>query len=121
MWAQTRRIVGHGQSWFIVTLVGVSPALLHINTFLFQRWPSLSPFSGAFIGVNAAFISILTEWLSDLRRGYCSEGWWLNQQFCCWEIEEVDAEGACAAWIPWSNFTPGNWIVYVLLAVRLFL
>jgi H+/Cl- antiporter ClcA len=86
-----------------------------LHTFLLPI-PSIS--AGAFIGVNAAFISILTEWLSDLRRGYCSEGWWLNQEFCCWEIEEVNAEGACAAWIPWSNFTPGNWIVYVLLAVR---
>ena len=23
--------------------------------------------------------------------GYCSDGWWLNQNFCCWEID-ADAE-----------------------------
>lgn len=82
--------------------------------YVFQPCLLLTSPAGAFIGVNAAFISILTEWLSDLRRGYCSEGWWSNQQFCCWEIEEVDA---CAAWTPWSPFTLGNWVIYVLLAV----
>lgn len=79
----------------------------------------LSSTAGAVIGLNAAFISILTEWLSDLRLGYCSEGWWLNQNFCCWEIEEIDTEGSCAAWTPWSSFTVGNWLVYVLIAVPL--
>ncbi|KAF8322212.1 hypothetical protein DL93DRAFT_2124058 [Clavulina sp. PMI_390] len=105
IWAQIRRMAGNGQSCAFLSRA----ASLHSNqTSIFS--------TGAFIGVNAAFISILTEWLSDLRRGYCSEGWWLNQEFCCWEIEDLDSEGACAAWIPWSSFTVGNWIVYVVLA-----
>lgn len=112
--AQIRRTAGRSQSWFVVTLVGA------LSTSELARITAKDrhEYTGAVIGVNAAFISILTEWLSDLRRGYCSEGWWLNQDFCCWEIDEVDAEGACAAWISWSNYTLGNWIVYVLLAVR---
>lgn len=72
---------------------------------------------GACIGVNAALISIVSEWLSNLRHGYCSEGWWLSEGFCCWEIEELDVDGSCAAWIPWSSYSLGNWIIYVILAV----
>jgi hypothetical protein len=30
----------------------------------------------------------LKDWLSDIKMGYCSTGWWLNQKFCCWGIEE---------------------------------
>lgn len=48
--------------------------------------------TGVGIGLNAALIAIITEWLSDIKMGYCSTGWWLNQKFCCWAIEE---EGEC--------------------------
>jgi hypothetical protein len=73
--------------------------------------------AGACIGVNAALISIITEWLSDLKTGYCYDGWWLNQQFCCWEIEYED-ESACESWHSWSDVTPAQWIIYVMFAVR---
>lgn len=43
---------------------------------------------GAAIGLNSALIAIITDWLSDIKLGYCSHSWWLNQKFCCWEIEE---------------------------------
>ncbi|RUP51346.1 chloride channel [Jimgerdemannia flammicorona] len=56
------------QAWIVVLLVGVG------------------------IGLNAALIAIVTEWLSDIKMGYCSTGWWLNQKFCCWAIEE---QGIC--------------------------
>jgi H+/Cl- antiporter ClcA len=42
---------------------------------------------GAIIGLNAALIDIITEWLSDIKTGYCKNSWWLNQKFCCWEIQ----------------------------------
>lgn len=71
---------------------------------------------GALIGVNAALISITTEWLSDIKMGYCRDSWWLNQGFCCWE-NESDEEVGCNAWIPWSSFTVVQWIAYVLFAV----
>lgn len=67
--------------------------------------------------MNAALISIITEWLSDLKNGYCYDGWWLNQQFCCWEIEYEDENG-CDSWHPWSNVVSAQWIIYVLFAVR---
>ena len=68
------------------------------------------------IGVTAALISIITEWLSDIKMGYCSDGWWLNQQFCCWEIE-YDNEDACDSWHSWSEVGAARWFVYVVFAV----
>ena len=73
---------------------------------------------GVCIGVTAALISIITEWLSDIKTGYCSDGWWLNQQFCCWEIEGTD-EDTCEAWHQWSEVMPARWAIYVLFAVSL--
>ncbi|CAE6435892.1 unnamed protein product [Rhizoctonia solani] len=90
--AQVQKLIAAGQSWFVVSLVGMC------------------------IGLNAALISIITEWLSDLKMGYCIDGWWLNQQFCCWEIDGQE-ESACASWRSWSAYSPGRYLVYVLLAM----
>lgn len=49
-----------GQAWIVVTLVGAA------------------------IGLNAAFLNIITEWLSDVKLGYCSTAFYLNEDFCCW-------------------------------------
>ncbi|KAF8268629.1 voltage-gated chloride channel [Lactarius quietus] len=76
------------------------------------RWSS---HRSASIGINAALISIVTEWLSDMKMGYCSDGWWLNKQFCCWELE-VDDDGVCDAWHLWSTVTVARWFIYVLFA-----
>jgi hypothetical protein len=72
--------------------------------------------TGLCIGVNAAVISITTEWLSDIKMGYCSDGWWLNQQFCCWEIEGEDTD-ACDSWHSWSNVWLARWFIYIVFAV----
>lgn len=48
---------------------------------------------GVLIGINMAVISVVTEWASDLRRGYCSSGWWLNEKFCCWELTDPEGPG----------------------------
>lgn len=48
---------------------------------------------GALIGINMAVISVVTEWASDLRRGYCASGWWLNEKFCCWELTDPEGPG----------------------------
>lgn len=79
-----------GQTWLVVSIVGVC------------------------IGINAALISIVTEWLSDIKMGYCTDGWWLNEQFCCWEIE--DETDACESWHPWSEVAFARWVIYVLFA-----
>ncbi|TQS39052.1 hypothetical protein Golomagni_00425 [Golovinomyces magnicellulatus] len=42
---------------------------------------------GIFIGVNAAFLNIVTEWLSDTKLGYCETAFYLNKSFCCWGEE----------------------------------
>jgi chloride channel 3/4/5 len=65
--------------------------------------------------LNAALISIITEWLSDLKLGYCSDGWWLNRDFCCWELD--DSDSGCANWHVWSPTSVGRWFVYVVFAV----
>jgi chloride channel 3/4/5 len=49
-----------GQAWLVVTLVGAA------------------------IGLNAALLNIVTEWLSDIKLGYCTTAFYLNEQFCCW-------------------------------------
>ena len=48
------------QGWIVVTLVGVA------------------------IGLNAAFLNIVTEWLSDIKLGRCKSAFYLNENFCCW-------------------------------------
>ncbi|KXN90887.1 hypothetical protein AN958_03541 [Leucoagaricus sp. SymC.cos] len=91
LWGQIRKAVSSGQSWFVVSLVGVC------------------------IGINAAIISIVTEWLSDVKMGYCSDGWWLNQDFCCWEMEGDEIDG-CESWRPWSTVSFARWIIFILFA-----
>lgn len=34
--------------------------------------------------MNAAFLNIITEWLSDIKLGYCTTAFYLNESFCCW-------------------------------------
>lgn len=111
LWANLRKVADAGQTWFVVSLVGTCPLLLPSR-------PSSHTYTtiGICIGVNAALISIITEWLSDIKMGYCSDGWWLNQQFCCWEIES-DETDVCDSWHPWSNVTVARMFIYVLFAV----
>lgn len=52
-----------GQAWVVVSLVGLA------------------------IGVNSAMLNVVTEWLSDVKLGYCRDAVYLNQQFCCWGVE----------------------------------
>ena len=56
--------------------------------------------TGAAIGMNAAFLNIITEWLSDVKLGYCTTAFYLNESFCCWGesngmIEKVSYEAFC--------------------------
>jgi chloride channel 3/4/5 len=77
-----------GQAWIVVTLVGAA------------------------IGLNAAFLNIVTEWLSDIKLGYCTTAFYLNESFCCW-----GANGGCPEWKRWGgNFWPTNYILYILFA-----
>jgi chloride channel 3/4/5 len=55
---------------------------------------------GLLIGLNMAIISIATEWTSDLRQGYCSAGWWLNQKFCCEGLTDSSPGGGGPKTVP---------------------
>ncbi|KAF9103647.1 glycerol ethanol, ferric requiring protein [Mortierella sp. AM989] len=79
-----------GQAWLVVSLVGVV------------------------IGLNAAFIAICTEWLSDIKLGHCSYAWWLNQKFCCWGFDSED--GYCDDWSQWSRFAIIDYVFYLTFA-----
>ncbi|KAF2249313.1 hypothetical protein BU26DRAFT_605174 [Trematosphaeria pertusa] len=76
-----------GQAWIVVTLVGAA------------------------IGLNAAFLNIATEWLSDVKLGHCETAFYLNENFCCW-----GAESGCSEWKRWSGFWPINYVLYILFA-----
>ncbi|KAI9803353.1 MAG: glycerol ethanol, ferric requiring protein [Piccolia ochrophora] len=76
-----------GQAWIVVTLIGAA------------------------IGLNAAFLNIVTEWLSDVKLGYCTTAFYLNESFCCW-----GAENGCAQWHRWSSLWPVNYLLYIVFS-----
>ena len=78
-----------GQAWIVVTIVGVV------------------------IGLNAAALNIITEWLSDVKLGYCTTAFYLNEQFCCW-----GAENGCPEWKRWTGFVVANYVIYIIFSVR---
>ncbi|CAG8488915.1 10203_t:CDS:10 [Ambispora leptoticha] len=86
---------------------------LHLSYEAGQAWIVVF-IVGAIIGMNAAITDIITEWLSDIKLGYCKNSWWLNQKFCCWEIERED--GSCEEWENWSRFYIINWFFYIFFA-----
>ena len=67
---------------------------------------------GVVIGTTSAFMGIVTEFLSDLRLGYCSKSWYLNLNFCCLE---TDTE-FCEDWNRWSDFSPFRYLIFALFA-----
>lgn len=92
-----------------------------------QEWIILLS-TGIMVGTVAAVIDIVTDWLGDLKAGYCSteEGgaFYLNRAFCCLGYDE----GAqCRGWRPWAtamgtSSTTGGWIAeyffFIMFSVR---
>ena len=78
-----------GQAWLVVTIVGIV------------------------IGVNAAALNIITEWLSDIKLGHCRTAFYLNKQFCCW-----GAEDGCDEWRRWTSLGVVNYVIYIVFSVR---
>lgn len=76
-----------GQGWIVVSLIGAA------------------------IGLNAAFLNIVTEWLSDVKLGYCTTAFYLNESFCCWGAEE-----GCPEWHHWSSLWPINYLLYIVFS-----
>ncbi|POR39095.1 Chloride channel protein [Tolypocladium paradoxum] len=69
---------------------------------------------GAAIGLNAAFLNIATEWLSDIKLGYCTTAFYLNENFCCWG--EDNGKACCPHWHRWAGFEPLNYFIYIVFA-----
>ncbi|KAH7411053.1 chloride channel [Cadophora sp. MPI-SDFR-AT-0126] len=75
------------QGWIVVTLIGAA------------------------IGLNAAFLNIITEWLSDVKLGYCKTAFYLNESFCCW-----GEDNGCDEWHRWSSLALVNYFLYIMFA-----
>lgn len=86
-------------------------------------------FTGISVGAIAAAINIATDWLGDLKRGYCSSGpegghFYLSRSFCCYGY---DQGSKCVGWKPWGDAlgaqaAAGKWtieyIFYLVFSVR---
>lgn len=70
---------------------------------------------GAAIGLNAAFLNIVTEWLADIKLGYCTTAFYLNENFCC-----MGEDNGCADWHRWTPIAPVNYIIYIAFAVSIY-
>ncbi|CAG9996588.1 unnamed protein product [Clonostachys byssicola] len=84
--------------------------------------------TGLAVGAVAACIDIASDWLSDLKEGYCTTGpdggtFYLSKPFCCYGHDYLSD---CAGWRSWgATFGlaggAGSWIVgyvfYTILAV----
>ena len=61
--------------------------------------------TGLAVGGIAAGIDIVSDWLGDLKTGFCSNvqdggQFYLNRAFCCWETESI---AECNDWRSWSG------------------
>ncbi|KPI35474.1 putative chloride channel protein [Cyphellophora attinorum] len=66
------------------------------------------------IGLIAAALNIITEWLADVKLGYCTTAWYLNEGFCCYGSEQ-----GCDEWHRWTSFAVSNYFVYAIFATML--
>ncbi|KAI1426968.1 chloride channel [Xylaria sp. FL1777] len=74
--------------------------------------------TGLAVGALAAGIDIVSDWLGDLKTGYCSSGpeggaFYLNRQFCCLGY---DQGAKCLGWKPWAaalgiGSVAGKWFI----------
>ncbi|KAK3375285.1 chloride channel protein 5 [Podospora didyma] len=83
--------------------------------------------TGLAVGALAAAIDITTDWLSDMKFGYCSTqdggAFYLSKSFCCYGYDE---HSKCLGWKSWSaalgiGSASGKWFIeyffYLVLAV----
>ena len=112
LYANTAGLMGHirqihdaSQIWIVLILAGIAS------------------------GIVAAFIDISSDWLADLKTGYCSNistggKFYLSRSFCCFGYEEL---AQCKDWQLWNTAfgvrSKGgayiiNYILFVLFSVR---
>ncbi|KAL9603500.1 MAG: hypothetical protein Q9219_001187 [cf. Caloplaca sp. 3 TL-2023] len=100
-------------------LIGYAQQLLDAS----QIWIILV-ITGLAAGVLAAGIDIASDWLGDLKTGYCKPGaggghFYLNKGFCCWGHEEWSQ---CQGWTPWGaamriNSSGGMYVIEYIFFV----
>ncbi|OJZ91867.1 hypothetical protein ASPFODRAFT_176054 [Aspergillus luchuensis CBS 106.47] len=61
--------------------------------------------TGVLVGIIAAGIDVASDWLADLKTGYCKAGpgggrFYLNRSFCCWGHDDISD---CLDWTPWRK------------------
>ncbi|KAF5568982.1 chloride channel 3 [Fusarium phyllophilum] len=61
--------------------------------------------TGMLVGTVAAVINVTTDWLGDLKEGYCASGpegghFYLNKAFCCYGY---DQGSKCDGWKTWGD------------------
>lgn len=103
-----------------VGLVGYAQRLLDAS----QEWIILV-LTGLLVGALAAGIDVVSDWLGDLKAGYCSTtdggAFYLNKNFCCLGYDE----GAqCMGWRPWAtalhiSSAAGKWIIEYFFFISL--
>ncbi|KAI8942212.1 hypothetical protein NX059_000295 [Plenodomus lindquistii] len=80
--------------------------------------------AGVLSGAIAAFIDVASDWLADLKTGYCRNGqgdgrFYLNKTFCCWGYTEMQE---CHDWNYWGQAMGigslgGRWVVEYIIFV----
>ncbi|KAJ8099693.1 chloride channel [Lipomyces tetrasporus] len=103
---RSRSLRIYGRSWHATVLAHLWELYESI-----QGWIVVSCI-GASIGTIAAMLNIITEWLSDIKLGYCTTAFYLNESFCC-----SGAENGCPEWHHWSSWSIFNYLIFVILSV----
>ncbi|KAF8415484.1 chloride channel [Tirmania nivea] len=56
--------------------------------------------TGFLVGMIAASIDVVTNWLGDLKDGFCRPSFYLSKAFCCWQIDDLSQ---CHDWVDWGE------------------
>jgi len=59
--------------------------------------------SGLMVGMIAASIDVVTNWLGDLKDGFCRPSFYLSKAFCCWQIDGREEKQSVIVYMT-SNF-----------------
>ncbi|KAG0052611.1 hypothetical protein BGZ83_002381 [Gryganskiella cystojenkinii] len=69
---------------------------------------------GIAAGIVAGGSDIASQWLGDIKEGYCDTAFYLNRNFCCWGLEVSE----CTDWVPWNSATfVVGYIFYIMFAL----
>ncbi|MCJ1401229.1 hypothetical protein MMC11_004441 [Xylographa trunciseda] len=100
LFGQAQRLFDASQIWLVLIATGLASGLL------------------------AASIDVASDWLADLKSGYCTTGkdggrFYLNKAFCCWGH---DTFAKCIDWTSWSaavhvNNAVGSYVIEYLFFI----